>query len=422
MVVRRNEWKARIFDGKLCDKIVQEAEKVCRRLVRMCQPDSLQTNRIDVQHAPFPEQLDEWSCGHRLILAVQTLLRSGVALENAGGWMVSIDDFTISEEAVSSGAIGDLCKGLHLPAPNTAFAPGQSVKVQPVKVESVKRDRGEDAAKPDGDPKPPSTPTRRNRATDFSDSVRTPDNPEKAKKAKKQKKEPAGQTAPPAQCSSSASAAPRAERQSGEAAAPTAERDDDDDDDADLTFDQALDKAVGKLLAERAATEASAREKRIAKKILNAAGMDFNRDYQKRHCCKLPNGHWDLFLKGVNLLLAKDGDGKSVDCEVCRKIMVDFNIGAYVAKYAEGLQPRGKPTDPGLATDPQPAAPEPAAEGDVSTAEPVAKRRKGRPAKGTSVDFNVMHFIAKHRAGQYRPLSEEEAGLSLLFLRELHYL
>lgn len=285
-----------------------------------------------------PEQLDQWSCGHRIVLHLRELLKQGLALRKGSKWVVDMEMLQIPEDVVSAEALQALCledpnaqppldeaDQDPLQPPCRLFAKTEIKKDLP-KIESheTKVEQKHGIVKQEKQ-NIPSKPSMREMVNDGL-SVQKVATPLRAIKSDQPESLPARRVV---QADVAA-----AERKPKRRAVEMQENQDDSEEQvvADLersdlgkAFDQALDDRMKNLSEHRAAKQRDKVMKETCKKILMMAEFDFNEHFQKFHHGRLEAGHWLTFQKAVVGGAFLD---KPLSCEVCRQIMVRFDIPA----------------------------------------------------------------------------------------------
>ena len=380
----------------------------------LCSFGRLQTQKIMPMFVKLPKQTDDWSCGHRCLLHLRSAFAEGLALRMGDSWAVKSHEMEIPSEATSMGAIVNLCR--------CWTAASSSMKKEELPRPFVRPAKQE-----------PSLPVNVHPLRPVASPVRSASVPEVAKTGpvKIPVKMEAGAAAVPPTSSkptpdvpASKSSQPTALNSSN----PTPDMGDTGDegglqvvvDGLDL-FDKHLQERVSDLKASRADMKRMKQARDSAKVICKFAGLSFNEHFQKRHSTRLQKGHWPLFLDGI--MTYQSADASSISCEVCRQLLIDFNIPAARDLYEKGQRKEngGKP----LPLQPVPCGSEPDTLEDqlsnamveydaeakvVDGAGPPLKKRRGRPPKGEKVAFNVVDFINEQRAGKYHFLTDDEVS------------
>jgi len=219
-----------------------------------------------------------------------------------------------------------------------------------------------------------------------------------------------------------------------------------------MDLQDALGACIAKIQSQRQSNLKLSKKKQRGKKILRKAGLDFNFHFQKRHGCRLESGHWDNFLFAVNdIRIPEDEQDVGelpeecetvLGCQKCRSLLTDFKIVEVRDKLAEeedaarfkinkNLSPASQDSPAASSHSNSPSNPSPGASQEDPGDQTGKRKRAGRPKKGESPEFNVLDFLAAHRAGTYKVLTREEAccptchmwicvGLCTLYYNVLH--
>ena len=219
-----------------------------------------------------------------------------------------------------------------------------------------------------------------------------------------------------------------------------------------MDLQDALGACIAKIQSQRQSNLKLSKKKQRGKKILRKAGLDFNFHFQKRHGCRLESGHWDNFLFAVNDIRTPEDEQDVgelpeecetvLGCQKCRSLLTDFKIVEVRDKLAEeedaarfkinkNLSPASQDSPAASSHSNSPSNPSPGASQEDPGDQTGKRKRAGRPKKGESPEFNVLDFLAAHRAGMYKVLTREEAccptchmwicvGLCTLYYNVLH--
>lgn len=333
---------------------------------------------IDVQHSPTPVQPDDWSCGHRLLLQLQDLVRQGLCLKQHGLWLQDIDSLRISKDSVSEEKIKDMSSWLPAMSvvPTRARWPFHVLTSRPIP-SPLRSSRGQHSIKL----KQETTPcgikeAEMSTTTGSTGSMVKPDVIDsKTWRAEVDKELQAVKV--------------------------------------EISQDsQSLVSAATERQESVRSKRALKRHQDQAKQIVVASGLCFNTHFQKAHSMRLPQGHWAKFLDAVMGTLGDD-----LDCQHCRDLLRRFDIEK---RRSDILQKTDDQCRQEPAADPvpmtQPAEPEIPNEQCVAlvpfenqSSEPAYKKRRGRPRKGEVREFNILDFLETERVGLYRILSRDEA-------------
>ena len=170
-----------------------------------------------------------------------------------------------------------------------------------------------------------------------------------------------------------------------------------------------LKQKAEKIMEQRAEKKSQARSFSWAKSILRDAKFTYNVHFQQYHKKKfvtardaqdekptLPKGHWNEFLLGV-------AGKREVTCEICRDLMLRFDIGHIIELRQSSGHTSGVVTERAIVAyegTQQPPAPDDARRSRVTA---------GRPPKSHQPSFNIFRFLDKERPNMYHRLSEDEA-------------
>eukprot|EP00435_Cladocopium_sp_Y103_P017991 s521_g4.t1 len=419
LVLRRDEWVAALFDGSngTNGDIWRAAESLL--------------SDYELARIPVPQQTDEWSSGHRLLLHAKALLEGGLGLLLPGnGWVQAIKEIPIEADSICEVAMVQLC---------------EDSKKQPttVKVEKIEpfgacssKSSSSAVSVPTlarGEVKRPKIEISQVTSAQHAGKAATRASSQVAEAPVKgqgveDKMDQLMQELPGPVKQEALPEVPRVKPEPEEEALFG----------SPLYLDPGLAEAVQDIHGQRAEKVKARKAKEFAKKILVEGGFDFNVHFQKRHAERLKQGHWDNFLNAVSLT---SRDQVSLSCEICRNLLEEFKLPECRARLLARDVPKrprsvpsGSPPGASVTSSPPPSQPEPdlvpaaaasedardrpaadagnAARGsqDASIAEPAAKRPRGRPRRGDAPEFDLMKFLAESRPETYVFLSQEEAG------------
>ena len=365
---------------------------------------------MDVGIVDTPQQRDNWSCGLRVVLAVRSLLQRGIGLINGQEWLQPMEDVEVPDEDITEETMRALiadwprltqcppdtpapCEqpfgaGRKRPVATPARAwPTASVKKEPgVKTDPLGSDSKDAPSSSAGDKKP-----------------------EGSESSSAGSKKPEGSESKDAQSSSAGDKKP----ESSDSADAKQEEE---------TLEEALGRSVADLLKERQVSKQLKVDNNLAKAVLKNTDFSFNDVFQKRHFTKPSKGHWQHFLSSVLAIFHKRNEGP-LQCEVCRQILLDFDIPKAASQMQQKLLKKQSPTQTPTQSTPSTASSPEASQPSSSSSpegremvpyvpqedEPPAKKRRGRPRTGETVTFDIRDFMKDQRSGQYHFLSEEEA-------------
>ena len=289
MAVRRNEWHAVIFDGLHKDSIIKAGKEALPRLAEAV--ESVEPNLENINFSrglnAVPQQPDQWSCGHRLVLHLDALLRMGLAMRRSQDecWVKPMSELVVQKKHVSDEKLVALCEssGGSVPSPprvkqeqNLAF------QTQPQPSRAAMQAVASPMHKLKSELPSRSRPVR----------IQEQAAPQvAAEQAASQVA--AQQTAPQV-----AATDPKPEQSPGLPQANLAP--------AAASRAEAFDAHLAATLAapEREIARMTRKEEALAKRILTHAGLSFNDHFQKAHAEKLEKNHWQKIPAGSELQFA----------------------------------------------------------------------------------------------------------------------
>ena len=382
-----------------------------------------ESERLCSRPGKCPEQIDDWSCGHRVVLHFQRLMEKGLGVGDPTSWLQNIDDLTLSATAVTDEKMARLCNEHVKPEIKPGVKPfQQSTPKAPTKVEASS------AARPVHMKRETSLPTPCRSRSSTSEqpsangvqgtmSLRSKIDETLLSTKRQNNGLPTTSQAKEAAIHSVSKTEKTTEPKS---------KDEPDSSEQEGELTQDLAELVKQCWEERLSKREQKQMADFAKRVLNHCQLDFNKHFQKAHSQRLEKGHWTTFLEAV----AAGGHGKgtgtgisSLRCDKCKRLIEVFNIpdardqillakaeakarahSGSGDKATESSSAKRPAEDAGVIVPFQPAE-------SLLSGEPLPKKsRAGRPRKDEVRSFNLLEFLESERYGQYKILDAAEAG------------
>ena len=346
MVLHNREKTARLYDGKSNHVCRTQAENWLESL----------NQGFTLQLAQVPEQVDEWSCGHRVLLSAKYVI--GFAFQNP-------DRIEVPEVVPDSFFVVENITGL------TTLI--QTNLKLPLKTESDQVSRKRIKTETPSIPPPAAT----------AEEALVPANISEDRRAE-------------VLAAAKARAAQRLQEVRGPAGPSTPQRKSRRADlfDVGRESGEEEDKVVQRKPTRKKAAEI---EKETAiRKTLEENGLDHNCVFQKRHCReKVPpnRGHWKEFISS----LVK---GAPLKCPTCSSLAHEYFFAPDPPQDPQAQPTPADHADPDDAHPPEPDMP------DV-----LPSRKRGRPVKGAKMEGYLYKWLEMNRPGIYRPLEDSETSL-----------
>lgn len=351
-----------LFDGKQNELIAQKTEKWAKSF----------SDPKKLTMACVPKQEDSYSCGHRIILAANYILRH--LFPEDGGSRRSLvctlpDDFACSENMK---ALAHLILQAEVQAnsspvkregqPQPIDQPAKRVKMEQPQLQPYKIEESPDASK--------------SKKRGFDDQVKI-EQPQ-LQPGKIEENPDASKSMP----ASSEGGAEKPDDVAEQPSTPKRKRRSCVDDD---TPTGAKPKAKKKL----SSAEVQAKIEAVSTLLLER-NLDHNKIFQKKHSHLIPKrGHWKMFVKCLAL-------GEPLTCEVCQELANTYY--------------HSKPDDVKV----DDAEEGPRADADADAEQPVEKqfRKRGRPCRGEKTEPFLIWWIPAHRSGVYKPEPDSSTSFS----------
>ncbi|CAE7194092.1 abcB2 [Symbiodinium sp. CCMP2592] len=305
-------------------------------------------------------QRDQWSCGHRVILAADAVMRH--CLDPAAPWPP-----LLQEDDIGAAAVEELCRRGTRKEPEPDMfqsPPRKSRRTQPTKSEASA-----------SEPKPVKAEASlvKTQAAD-----KTPSTPPKSKK-------PRIAETSPVHLKLAAPASPKVKTARTDADAAAVQKlvavlDDDDEDAGDDSEDAAAAKPARKKKQSKKCKHVAA-----GKDLAIKAGIDFECRFQKKHretgeVCR--QGHWKKFLQA----LSDHGRLRCQACSLLRDLVHPPCTPPVIAEAGEQLVPAAEAAE----------APEQPVEMDG-----IVKNKRGRPERGAELS-SLADVLKACRPNTYR--------------------